>query len=55
MLCLANSADTMAIFTPFIYLYNAVYYMYRQDVKLFIDIAAPILGECVLDLGINST
>ena len=52
---LANSADTLAMFARFTYLYDAVYYAHRQDVKLFVNIAAPVLGECVLDLGTGST
>ena len=51
---LTNSANAVAIFARFAYLYNAVYHMYRQDVKLFVNIAAPVLGEYVLDLGTGS-
>ena len=51
---LANSADAVAMFARFTYSYNAVYYAHRQDVKLFVNIAAPVPGECVLDLGTGS-
>ena len=52
---LTNSANTVAIFARFAYLYNAVYYAHYQDVKLFVNITAPVLGEYILDLGTGST
>ena len=51
---LTNSADAVAIFARFTYLYNAIYHAHYQDVKLFVNIAAPVLGEYVLDLGTGS-
>jgi hypothetical protein len=52
---LTSSADAIAIFKPFTHLYNAIYYVYCQDVTQFVNITALVLGEYVLDLGIGST
>ena len=51
---LTSTANAIAIFALFTHLYDAVYYAHCQDVAQFVNIAAPILRECVLDLGIGS-
>jgi hypothetical protein len=54
MPCLASTADAIAMFAPFAHSYDAVYHAHRRDVAQFVDIAAPVPGECVLDLGTGS-
>ena len=54
MSCLASTADAIAMFAPFVHLYDAVYHMHCQDVAQFVDIVVPVLGECILDLGTGS-
>ena len=51
---LANSADAVAMFAPFAHSYDAVYHAYCRDITLFVDIATPVPGECVLGLGTGS-
>jgi SAM-dependent methyltransferase len=51
---LASSADAIAMFAPFAHSYDVVYHAHRRDVTQFVDIAAPVPGECVLDLGTGS-
>ena len=55
MLRLANSADAVAMFAPFAHSYDTVYHAHPRDVTLFVDIATPVPGECVLNLGTGST
>ena len=52
---LAKSADAVAMFAPFAHSYDAVCHARRRGVTLFVDIATPVLGECVLNLGTGST
>lgn len=50
----ANSADAVAMFAPFAHSYDVVYHANCRDITLFVDVATPVPGECVLDLGTGS-
>jgi SAM-dependent methyltransferase len=51
---LASSADAIAMFAPLAHSYNAIYHAHRRDVTQFVNIATPVPGEYVLDLGTGS-